>query len=281
MRNMFDKGGTTVVKSAYMNGRVPLQTVDQALALLGDLAISGTPRTLTALAREHGTSKARMHRLLAALKERGFVSQDDETHRYSFGPACMVLSEQWRRKISAGEVCLPVARALSERTEETILLAVHQDGRAVVVEKIDSPRPVLARSQLGAVLPLHAVSTGKVLLASRPDAEIERLIARGLPRYTRGTCVDPAKLWTEIRRIRRVGFAVNCEGYRPGVSGVAAAVLSSPTGPVVAALGVCVPSVRFAADFISLRDQVLEAAARASELLSGTLVPGSGWGAAA
>jgi len=264
-----------------VDAKASLQTVDQALILLEHLALSSTPRSLTTLAREHGTSKARMHRLLAALKERGFVAQDEETHRYSFGTACTRLAEQWRTGMSASEVCLPVARALWKRTEETILLAVYQEGQAVVIEKLDSPRPVLARSLLGAVMPLHAVSTGKVLLASRSDGEIERLIGRGLPSYTRNTCTDRDKLWAEIRQIRRLGFAVNCEGYRPGVSGVAAPVRWSPTGPVVAALGVCVPSSRFAADFIALRDQVLESAARASELLGANVLSGNGWGAAA
>lgn len=264
-----------------MDAKASLQTVDQALVLLEHLARSSTPCTLTTLAREQGTSKARMHRLLAALKARGFVSQDEETHRYSFGPACTRIAELWRQGVSASEVCLPIARALWERTEETILLAVYQDGQAVVIEKLDSPRPVLARSLLGAVMPLHAVSTGKVLLASRPDAEIERLIGTGLPSYTRSTCTDPKKLWAEIRRIRRLGFAVNCEGYRPGVSGVAAPVRWSPTGAVAAALGICLPSSRFAADFIALRDQVIEAGARASELLGANLVSGNGWGAAA
>ena len=138
---------------------------------------------------------------------------------------------------------------------------------AIVVEKLDSPRPVLARSLVGSALPMHAVSTGKVLLASRPDVEIERVLARGLTQYTTSTCIDPIELWEELREVRRAGYAVNREGYREGVGGVAAPVRISRMGRVVAALAICAPVERFARDFVSLRDQVIAAAAAASDAL--------------
>lgn len=248
------------------NRRGVLHTVDQALGLLEHLATCHEPQTLTHLSRELGTSKAQMHRLLSTLKEHDFVSQD-QTSRYGFGFACSRLAEVSRLGLSAIEQCLPVMRALWRASEETILLAVFQGDRAIVVEKLDSPRPVLARSLLGSALPLHAVSTGKVLLASRPDAEIERLLARGLTQYTPSTCVDPAQLWQELREVRRVGYAVNREGYREGVGGVAAPVRLSRTGRVAAALAICAPVERFARDFVSLRDRVVVAAAAASDAL--------------
>lgn len=250
-----------------MDRRGQLYTVSQALALLEHLAGCHEPQPLTRLSADLGTSKAQMHRLLSTLKEHDFVSQD-ATSRYSFGFACSRLAELSRLGLSAIDLCLPFMRALWQASEETILLAVFQGDRAVVVEKLDSPRPVLARSLLGSSLPLHAVSTGKVLLASRTDAEIERFLAHGLTRYTPATCTDPAKLWREIREIRRVGYAVNREGYREGVGGVAAPLHMSRTGRVAAALAICAPAERFARDFVSLRDHLLRAASAASEALS-------------
>lgn len=254
------------MESRAVDRRGLLHTVDQSLALLEHLAGCHEPQTLTRLSTELGTSKAQMHRLLSTLKEHDFVSQD-ATSRYSFGFACSRLAELSRLGLSAIELCLPVMRALWRASEETILLAVFQGDRAVVVEKLDSPRPVLARSLLGSALPLHAVSTGKVLLASRPDGEIERFLARGLTRYTPATCTDPSQLWLELREIRRSGFAANREGYREGVGGVAAPVRLSRTGRVAAALAICAPVERFARDFVSLRDQVVAAAGSASDAL--------------
>lgn len=254
------------MESPGVDRRGVLHTVDQALALLEHLAGCPEPQTLTQLSRDLGTSKAQMHRLLSTLKRHDFVTQD-ELSRYGFGFACNRLAERSRLGLSAIELCLPVMRALWRVSEETVLLAVFQGDRAVVVEKLDSPRPVVARSVLGSALPLHAVSPGKVLLASRPDREIERLLARPLSRYTAATCCDPEKLWAELRKIRRCGYALNREGYREGVGGVAAPVRWSPTGPVAAALAICAPVQRFSRDFTSLRDQVVAAAAAATAAL--------------
>lgn len=249
----------------------PLQSVDQALAVLERLASSGSGRTLTSLAREFETSKARMHRLLATMKSRDFVVQDAETLRYRFGSACPRLVQASRAGSSLQELCLPALRRLWAATEETILFAVYQDGCAVVVEKLDSPRPVLARSLLGAVLPVHAVSTGKVLLASRTDAEIDRILAAGLERFTPATCADPRRLRAELDRIRRVGYAVNRDGYRTGVSGVAAPVRWSRRGVVAAAVAVCAPSSRFVGEARALRDEVVAAADEASDALGASV----------
>lgn len=241
-----------------------LQTVDQALALLEYLATCQGQRTLTQLASEFGLPKATMHRLLATLKARGYVVQDPETARYSFGTMCIRLAHEGRLGGSVSEACMPAMRSLWQATEETVLFAVHHAGQAVIVEKLDSPRPVVATSSLGFLLPLHAVSEGKVLLASRPDEEVERFIAAGLEAHTRATCVDPVRLWGELRRVRRTGYAVNREGFRPGVSGVSAPVRWSGSGAVAAAMGVCVPSSRFNRQFQFLLKQVLAAAASAT-----------------
>ena len=241
-----------------------LNTVDQALAVLEHLARCPEPQTLTRLAQEHGTSKARMHRILTTLRGRGFVWQEEDTARYRFGSTCAMLTESAHVGTSVTEACLPALRALWSATQETVLLAVYHDGRAVVVEKTDSNRPVIARPELGLTIPLHAVSAGKVLLAGRSDEEVERVIAKGLQRFTPGTNADPDELRTEIEEIRRAGFAVNREGYKAGVCGVAAPVRRSTDGETVAAIAVCLPDIRFAASFEFLRKSVIAAARDAS-----------------
>ena len=60
---------------------------------------------------------------------------------------------------------------------------------------------------------------------------------------------------------------MNRDGYRDGVSGVAAPVRWTPAGPPALAIAVCVPSVRFGRAARALRDAVVEAGARASRAL--------------
>lgn len=251
-----------------MRASSPLQTVDHALAVLEHLAAARSPQPLTRLARDFGISKSSMYRVLATLEARGFVVQDVDTQHYGFGPSCARLVDQSRIGATLSALCLPVLHDLWHETGETILLGVCHRGQAVVVERISSPRPVAVQSTLGAALPLHAVSTGKVLLAGRPDAEIERLLPT-LERFTPATIVEPEAVRAEVARVRRAGYAVNREGYRVGVSGVAAPVVWPATGATAAAIGVCAPAARFEEAFPTLRDLVVAAAAAASGALAG------------
>ncbi|MFH5823844.1 IclR family transcriptional regulator [Georgenia sp. AZ-5] len=246
-----------------------LKSVDQALAVLEQLAAAPEPQTLTSLSRQFGVSKATMHRLLTTLRARGYVVQDPITARYGFGPAPSRLAQQAGAAACLTEACWPAMRWLWRKTEETVLLAVREGDKAVVVEKLDSPHPVLATYSLGRLMPMHAVSTGMVLLAHLPDAEIREIITAGLARYTSHTPTSPEAVWEAIRSVRRKGYAINRERLREGVCGVAAPVRGNdPRRPVSAAIAVCVPSSRFEPQADALCEAVVVAAARASEAVA-------------
>lgn len=251
-----------------------LRTADDALAILEYLAQAPGPQPLTRISRELRTSKARAYRLLSTLKSRGYVSRDQDTAQYSFGSACARLAGRARLGTSLTTVCTPALRALWRQTQETVYLAVLENDHAVVVEKFNSLHPVVATSSLGKILPLHAVSAGKVLLAGLRDNAIDRLLLDGLLAFTPATPTDPEDLWSEIRKIRRQGFAINRESFRDGVSGVAAPVRWSMSGPVAAAIAVCLPTSRLRAGFASVRTSVIEAARSASTALGPDLDSG-------
>ncbi len=64
------------------SGRIPT-SIDKALDVCEALSGAQGGMTLTDLARVVGQPRPSAHRLLAVLKRRGFVRQDDETQRYS------------------------------------------------------------------------------------------------------------------------------------------------------------------------------------------------------
>ena len=105
------------------------------------------------------------------------------------------------------------------RACETCYLAVLESDRAIVVDKLDSQLPVIATAILGRALPLHGVSAGKVLLASRPDHEVDALIARSIAAYPEAKPSDPVRIWNEVRRTRTQGYAVCMPAVRYRASG--------------------------------------------------------------
>lgn len=245
-----------------------LRTVDDALAVLEALAETGDPQSLGRICDRLGFSRPHGHRLLASLKARHYVTQDPDTHLYAFGPGCAQMVGQARRSADLIKACSDSLHMVWEATGETAYLAVREGEQAIVVNRLEGRKPVVATSSLGRVLPLHAVSAGKVLLASLPDAHIERLLQRGLPTFTAKTPQNPQEIWASVRRIRLQGYAINRDGWRDGASGVAAPVRWGQGGSTAAALAVCVPDVRFRSLAGELTARVLEAAALASNHLA-------------
>jgi IclR family transcriptional regulator, acetate operon repressor len=245
-----------------------LKSVDQALALMEYLAGTAAPQTVTGLSREFGLSKATVHRMLSTLRARGYVVQDPVTAQYSFGLTAAQLVAHPAAAETLTSACTPAMRWLWRKTGETVLLAVRDGDKAVVVEKLDSTRPVLSTYPLGRLMPLHAVSSGLALLAHLPHDEVQAILAAScLVQHTPRSRVTSQAVWTEIRSVRRKGYAINREGFRDGVSGVAAAVHEVYPGSVAAAIAVCVPSSRFEPQVDDLCASVMDAAARASESL--------------
>jgi DNA-binding IclR family transcriptional regulator len=246
-----------------------LKSVHHALAVMEYLAGASDPQSLTALSNEFGLPKATMHRLLATLRDRGYVVQDPVTARYGFGLTASRLAHQAGAGEGLTDACWPAMRWLWKRTHETVLLAVRDGDTAVIIEKIDSDRPLVATYSLGRLMPLHAVSSGLALLSGFPNAEIREILAdTDLTSCTSHSRTTVEAVWYDIRSARLKGYAVNRERFRDGVCGVAAPVFGLDRRRPSAALALCVPALRFEPQLDSMSELVVAAADRASEALA-------------
>ena len=120
------------------------------------------------------------------------------------------------------------------------------DGDLVhYIDQVDTPNPVAVRDWTGARAPLHAVSSGQVLLAFRTPAAIERyLVQPSLEQFTPRTLADAEAIRERLRNVRRRGYAWAIEEFDPGISSVAAPIADS-SGEVIAAVHIHGPSYRF------------------------------------
>lgn len=241
--------------------------LEHALDILEFLVAQPSPRGLTELAECVGGPKATMHRLLATLQQRGYVTQDKATGRYAAGLRCFELGSQWTASLDLRRVAAPHLAELNEATLETVHLAVYDGGEVVYVEKLDSPLPVVAVSGLGRRSPATCVATGRALLAFQDPEEIDRVLSGPLPAYTALTVTDPDELRALLAQVRQNGYGVNHGSYRPGVGGVAAPIRDY-RGQVVASAGLCLPEDRFGPDRFP---ELLAAAVSAAVAISGAL----------
>jgi DNA-binding IclR family transcriptional regulator len=217
---------------------------DKALDILEWVAEreSSNPK-LTEITAGLGLPKATVHRLLTLLKQRGYVEQDAQSG-YSLGLKCFELGEHWSRRFDLRALARPYLERLNRELEETVQLAIYDQGDAVYIDKLESPQQVLARPDPSSRAPATVVATGRALLAFQSPAEIELQLARPLPKYTEDTPAGPDQVAEILDEVRVNGYAVNRETYRGGICGLAAPIRNS-TGAVVASIGIIVPAHRF------------------------------------
>jgi DNA-binding IclR family transcriptional regulator len=92
-----------------------------------------------------------------------------------------------------------------------VQLAVLDGDEVLFVERLSAPGAVINHTRIAERLPLHASSSGLVLLAFGSGDLRERILAEPLRRYTARTLTDAAALRTALAEVRGQGYA-----YLPG-----------------------------------------------------------------
>jgi DNA-binding IclR family transcriptional regulator len=219
-----------------------VQSVDRAMLLLRAVA-SAAPEdsTATRLAETCGLNRATAWRILHTLEAHDVVSCSRESGRWSIGAAVGELAASAGTDSLIGMV-RPRLERLSLQTGETAALAVWRLGALTYVDEVVPPA-VVAATWTGQTVPLHATSTGKVLLAFGDSLGLPRPTRRGLERFTDTTITTMAALDEELAAVRLRGFAV-CRGeYESSAWGVSAPVVDN-AGRLVAVLSIWGPGTR-------------------------------------
>ncbi len=241
-------------------------TLLKGLQLLEALVNSDEPRGITDLAAELGLTKSNVHRLMQTLAHAGFVRQQPDTERYTCTAKLWKLGSIVADRIDLVPLARPFLKALARTTRETVFLTIREGADALYVSKEDSPQPVRTFAELGGRAPLYAVATGKAMLAHLPDADVAGVLAN-LERSSTNTITDPATLRAQLRRVRKMGFAVNRGEWRDGVCSIASPIFDA-AGRVCAAIGVSAPTSRLTADAMTgLSPAVIQTAADISRAL--------------
>jgi DNA-binding IclR family transcriptional regulator len=229
---------------ADSDARPAFQVLDRTFGILEVFTESRPEWSTTGIARELDLPVPTVHRILAALKRLGYVSQHAETRRFQLGMAALSLGERARALADLRPVAIGPLRQLSEATGETALLTVLTPARdrSVCLERVETSQPLRLSVQPGRQLPLHAGASQKALLAFMPAGEIDGLTARPLERCCTATITSRPTLRRELAAIRARGWSSSYEETNVGVWGVAVPVLSA--ADVVCAVGIAGPSPR-------------------------------------
>lgn len=217
-----------------------MRNVLNTLRVLEEVA-AHQPAGVGELARGLEMPKSSVQRALQTLNEAGWIRPvSGQFTRWRVTTKALDVGRHASGDLGLRDAAVPVMEELRRRTEETIHLTVPEGNKAILIERLETSKPVRISMTLGHALPLHASANGKAILATGPRRVVDELIESGLPRYTDTTITDPAGLRAELDAIRDRGYATNQGEWRSDVGSVAASVLAGPDDPI-ASLSVNVP----------------------------------------
>ncbi|MGI5373348.1 IclR family transcriptional regulator [Streptomyces sp. CA-251387] len=227
-----------------------MKSVTRSLRILEAVA-QHQPVTVGELTKMFGLPKSTVQRTLVTLAEAGWLRANrKDTTRWEIGARVLAV----RPAALQGSSLFAAAREpmvrLRDEVNETIHLSVPDALHAmVVVDRVDCDHAVRTFHTIGDTSPLHATAVGRAVLAHLPRRDIEELIAGGLERFSDTTPVDPDELRAELDRIRKDGYSVNRNQYRPGVCAVAAPILDEDGTPL-ATVAISMPEARYDAEHV-------------------------------
>ncbi|XVV09985.1 IclR family transcriptional regulator [Actinoplanes sp. CA-131856] len=219
-----------------------IQSVERSSAVLRLLAAGPGRLRVKEVADALGLPKSTAHSILRTLEHVGFAEQDPRTARYRLGRGLLELG---RGGIDVNELrsrALDWADALASRTVESVRIGVLDGAGVKVVHHVFRPDDTSQSMEIGLVIPAHATSLGKVLLAYDAPAA-DAAVRGGLDPYTRKTLTDRRGLAAALTEIRRQGWGDAVEEWEPGRGGIAAPIRGIG-GLVVGAIGIYGPVER-------------------------------------
>ncbi len=234
------------VSARISEGAGSSKSLQKALRILLHMGTNGAEMGVTQLAAALGLNKTTVYRLLNAMEKFALIEKNTDTERYRLG---LKLHELGARAVESRTLPGESRRfllELSQRTKESVSLAVPNPGGVICLDRVDSAHTVITvRTPIGGRFPAHCTAAGKAVLAYLPQREADAILfQQGLPRFTPSTRTRMSEVKENLRLIRQRGYSLDEQELERGLSGVAIPVLFRGNR-LVAAVGIAGPTLRF------------------------------------
>jgi len=211
---------------------------ERIVRVLETFTTDRTTQTATEIARRAELPSSTAHRLVGELIGSGILERDDE-NRVRLGMRLWELALRGSSALRLRQAALPHMERVQAQIREHTQLAVLENGEALFLERLSDPEAGANITRVAGRLPLHASSSGLVLLAYADPELRDRVLAAPLRAVSSETVTDAEALRALLASIRRRGHVVAPGSIESVSTGVAVPVRDH--GEVVAALSVVLP----------------------------------------
>ncbi|WP_167048075.1 IclR family transcriptional regulator [Salinibacterium sp. ZJ454] len=198
-----------------------------------------TNQTPSEIARRTGLPVLSTHRIVGELVTSGLLEREEQGS-VRIGLKLWELTTRGSRALGLRQLAMPFMADVQREIREHTQLAVLDEHEVLFIERLSDRDSGANITKVAGRLPIHASSSGLVLLAHSDPALQEAVLAAPLKPVSAETITDPRLLRDKLHEIRRIGYAF-APGSIESVSTGIAVPVKDPFGGVVAALSVVLP----------------------------------------
>ena len=171
--------------------------------------------------------KSTTHAILRSLIAEGLIEKIGG-EAYALGTGILALSQSVRVNVEFRDRAAPHVRALADKVAESVYLTFREGDRILYIYAVESSRRLIARTAVGARMPMHCTGVGKAILAFMPPDEARGILERvGMPRVTPNTITVVDELMDQLAVIRTRGYSFDNSENEIGNYCVGAPVLDA------------------------------------------------------
>ena len=243
-------------------GSAPVGVISKVLLILEALQGSSSGLGLKGICDQTRIHKSTAHRFLKHLEHERYLIRT-EAGAYLIGPRLSQMSARNNDGATLQAVARPILWELWKSTQETVNLAVLDQGTVLYVDVIESPHEFRLSSRVGSRRSLHVTALGKALAAFLPAEPRENILSSiTFQPATPRTIMNLLQFRQELEKIQRQGYAVDDEEAVQGARCVSAPILNSDREPV-AAVSISGPVTRVSPNQVPVLAGAVCSAARA------------------
>lgn len=245
-----------------------IKSVAKAIDILNCFNKREKVLSISDIAHKLDMTKSTVSRILSTLSAQGCVEPAGGYGQYKLGYRIFLWSEHLSVNTSVVNIAHPIMQKLAMESEESVSLYGIEGLHRICIYSVESTHEIAKVQTPGAILPLYAGASGKVLIAFKNhDEQLEILNQINLEQYTEKTPTTVDEIVESLDEIARKGFGISIGERETSAYSIVAPIWNA-SGEVAYSLSLSGPLFRYSeAKGNELSQLVIEAAKEISEIL--------------
>ena len=244
-----------------------VKSLYKAIKLLDYFTNENPERGITELSELSGLLKSSVHNIVTTFEQAGFLEKNPLTNKYRLGMKILQLSNNLYAAHDLRRIIHPYMEKFGNYCREIVYLATYCDDEVIYIDAVYPLGVSPGRSVIGEKAPLYCTGVGKAIISDFSEAELNKIIARGLQSFTPNTITDPQALLRELAFTRERGYALDNMEHEYGIKCIAVPI-KDMKNVTVASISISGPSLRFSDSKVNeYARMLLEAAAEIKGLI--------------